>query len=293
MGWGEFFALSSAIFWALGIVLFRRAGETLPPFETNLFKNLLGFALMWPTILVLDGLSPPDFSTTEIIVVVLSGFLGIAVADTWYLRSLHLVGASRMGIISSLLSPFVILLSVLFLSESLSLFQMSGFALVMAGLLMVSWQANAEHVDAADLRKGMIYGVGAIFLMAVGVVMIKTILATRSFAWTVQLRLAGGVAGMLVYLAIRGRIGQAIQYFRQPLPWRLIIAASFLASYVSMMMWLASYSLIDASISSVLNQSSNAWMVLLAWLVLGEYIGLRKVYGLILTSVGVLIMLLV
>ena len=79
MGWGEFFALSSAFFWALGIVLFRRAGETLPPFETNLFKNLLGFALMWPTILVLDGLSPPDFSTTEFFVVVLSGFLGIAV----------------------------------------------------------------------------------------------------------------------------------------------------------------------------------------------------------------------
>ena len=293
MGWGEFFALSSAFFWALGIVLFRRAGETLPPFETNLFKNLLGFALMWPTILVLDGLSPPDFSTTEFFVVVLSGFLGIAVADTWYMRSLHLVGASRMGIISSLLSPFDILLSVLFLSESLSLLQMSGFALVMAGLLLVTWQANAEHVDAADLRKGMFYGVGAIFLMAVGVVMIKTILETRSFAWTVQLRLAGGIVGMLLYLGLRGRTRQAIKYFRQPLPWRLIIAASFLASYVSMMMWLASYSMIDASISSVLNQSSNAWMVLLAWLVLGEYIGLRKVYGLILTTVGVLIMLLV
>lgn len=293
MGWGEFFALSSAFFWALGIVLFRRAGETLPPFETNLFKNLLGFALMWPTILVLDGLSPPDFSTTEFFVVVLSGFLGIAVADTWYLKSLHLVGASRMGIISSLLSPFIILLSVLFLSESLSLLQMSGFVLVMAGLLLVTWQANAEHVDAADLRKGLMYGVGAVFLMAVGVVMIKTILETRSFAWTVQIRLAGGIVGMLLYLGLRGRIRQAVEYFRQPLPWRLIIAASFLASYVSMMMWLASYSMIDASISSVLNQSSNAWMVLLAWLVLGEYIGLRKVYGLILTTVGVLIMLLV
>ena len=46
MGWGEFFALSSAFFWALGIVLFRLAGDKLPAFETNLLKNLLGFALM-------------------------------------------------------------------------------------------------------------------------------------------------------------------------------------------------------------------------------------------------------
>ena len=230
---------------------------------------------------------------TEISVVILSGFLGIAVADTWYLRALHLVGASRMGIISSLLSPFVILLSVLFLGESLSLLQMSGFGLVMVGLLLVSWQANAEHVETADLRKGMMFGIAAVFLMAVGVVMIKNILETRSFAWTVQLRLMGGIAGMFLYLGIRRQFGRAMQSFRQPLPWKLIIPACILASYVSMMMWLASYSLIDASISSVLNQSANAWMVLLAWLVLHEYIGMRKVYGLILTTVGVLIMLMV
>ena len=94
-------------------------------------------------------------------------------------------------------------------------------------------------------------------------------------------------------MALRGSWQQVKREFRKPLPWKLIIAASFLGAYASMMMWLASYSLIDASISSVLNQSSNAWMVLLAWLVLREYIGPRKVYGLILTTGGVLIMLLV
>jgi drug/metabolite transporter (DMT)-like permease len=72
----------------------------------------------------------------------------------------------------------------------------------------------------------------------------------------------------------------------------MIVTASILATYVSMLMWLASYRLIDASVSSVLNQSSNAWIVLLAWLILGEYIGMRKLYGLLLTTAGVLVMLL-
>lgn len=293
MGWGEFFALSSAFFWALAVVLFRRCGNTLPAFETNLFKNLLGFTLLWPTIVILEGFTPPDFTLNEFLVVALSGFLGIAVADTWYLRSLHLVGAGRMGIISSLLSPFVIVLSVLFLSESLSLQQMAGFMLVMVGLLLVTWQANVEHVDPAGLRKGMVLGVAAVFLMAVGVVMIKEILETRSFTWTVQVRMAGGIVGMLLYLGIRRQFARSWQRFKQPLPWAMITFASLLASYVSMIMWLASYSLIDASVSSVLNQSANAWMVLLAWLILGEYVGMRKIYGLILTTMGVLIMVLV
>jgi drug/metabolite transporter (DMT)-like permease len=129
--------------------------------------------------------------------------------------------------------------------------------------------------------------------MAVGVVMVKNILETRSFLWTVQVRMTGGIAGMLLYMALRGRFRSAWAQFRQPLPWPMIVAASLLATYISMLMWLASYSLIDASVSSVLNQSSNAWIVLLAWLLLGEYIGVRKLMGLLLTTAGVLIMLLV
>ena len=292
MGLGEFFALASAFVWALAVILFRRTNNVLPPFETNLYKILLGFVLLWPTLLLVEGLSLPDYTPAEFGTVVLSGYLGIAVADTWYLRALHLVGASRTGIVSSLLSPFVIILSVLFLSETLSLLQMSGFALVMAGLLLVSWQANREQVDTAELRKGMAYGIAAVFLMAVGVVLVKQILETRSFLWTAQLRMASGIVGMMLYMAVRGKFRQTIEQYRRPQPWALITAASFLGSYLSMIMWLYSYKLIPASVSSVLNQTANAWMVLLAWLVLHEYIGMRKIYGLVLTTGGVLIMLL-
>jgi drug/metabolite transporter (DMT)-like permease len=50
--------------------------------------------------------------------------------------------------------------------------------------------------------------------------------------------------------------------------------------------------LIPASVASVLNESANAWIVVLAWLLLGEPLGGRKLVGLALTSAGVTIMLL-
>lgn len=292
MGPGEFFALSSAFVWALAIVLFRRAGSTLPALETNLFKVLLAFVLLWPTLFLVEGMTLPRYSPLELGIVILSGYLGIAVADTWYLRALHLVGAGRIGIVSSLLSPFVILLSVLFLGERLGPWQVGGFALVMMGVLLVTWQENREKVDPGSLRAGMAWGIAAVFFMALGVVMVKEILETRSFLWTVQLRVVGGLLGMLLYLASRKRLASSWQQFRQPLPWGTIVVASLLATYVSMLMWLYSYKLIPASVSSILNQSSNAWIVLLAWLLLREYIGWRKFWGLVLTTVGVLIMLL-
>jgi drug/metabolite transporter (DMT)-like permease len=73
MGWGEVFALSSALIWALAVILLRRSGETLPAFELNLFKNGLGIALLIPTILLVDGLRLPYYTTNEFMLVLLSG----------------------------------------------------------------------------------------------------------------------------------------------------------------------------------------------------------------------------
>jgi len=292
IGWGEFFALACAFGWALAIILFRRVGDALPPFELNLFKNLLGFSLILPTLAVVEGFQLSAFSPQDIAVTMLSGLLGIAVADTWYLRALSLMGASRTGIVSGLLSPFVILLSIMFLGESLRGWQLAGFALVMGGILLVTWRQNRREVDAAHLSKGVFYGIGAVFLMAVGIVMVKEILETRPFMMTAEIRLAGGAGGMLIYMALRGRYAAVKHNFMKPLPWKLIIAGSFLGAYVSMMMWLAGYKLIPASEASVLNETANAWIVLLAWLMLGESIGYRKVTGIMLTSAGVIVMLL-
>jgi drug/metabolite transporter (DMT)-like permease len=293
IGWGEFFALAAAFCWALAVILFRRAGGALPAFELNLFKNLLGFALLLPTMALVEGWRLGEFSGNEILIALLSGFLGIAVADTWYLKALQLLGASRTGIVAGLLSPFVILLSFLFLGESLKGWQIAGFALVMGGILMVTWRQNRRQVEGEELGKGLFFGVASVFLMAVGIVMVKGILETRPFVWTAQIRLAGGAGGMLLYLLIRGHGRQVLERFRQPLPWVTITVAAVLSAYLSMMLWLAGYKLIPASVASILNESANAWIVLMAWLILGERLGLRGVAGILMTSAGVLIMLLV
>jgi drug/metabolite transporter (DMT)-like permease len=148
-------------------------------------------------------------------------------------------------------------------------------------------------VDAEQVRKGVFYGAAAMFLMAVGIVMVKEILETRSFLWTTEIRLTGGIAGMLAHVLLRGRVAEVRRLYAQPLPWKTITLASVLAAYVSMMMWLAGYKLIPASEASILNESANAWIVFLAWVMLGESLDSRKLIGLALTSTGVAVMLLI
>ena len=293
MGWGEIFSLASALVWALAVILMKRAGNTLPAFELNLFKNCLALLLLVPTIALFHGYELPAYSMAEFAIVFVSGVIGIAVADTWYLRALNLMGASRTGIVSSLFSPFVILLSTVFLAERMVPWQWLGFFLVISGVLLVTWRVHHATVDSLQLKKGAIFGVGSMLTMALGVVLVKEILEAHPLLWTIELRLAGGVTGLLAYMVAKGQWQNVKQNFRRPHPWATVVMASFLASYLSMILWLAGYKLIDASVASVLNETNVVFIVLLAWLMLGESVNARKIAGIGLTVGGVLIMVLV
>jgi drug/metabolite transporter (DMT)-like permease len=293
MGWGEVFALSSALGWALAVILMRRVGETLPAFELNLFKNSLGVLLLIPTILLFSGPGLPDYSLFELSVVFASGVIGIAIADTWYLRALNLMGAGRAAIVASLFSPFVIFLSTIFLGERMVPWQWFGIFLVISGVLMVTWRVNHSAIEATNIRKGAIYGVAAMFMMALGIVMVKEILEARPLLWTMEWRLVGGVVGMLAFMLVRGQWQSVKKNFQKPQPWPGIIGASFLAAYLCLILWLAGYKLIDASVASILNETNVVFILLLAWLMLGEKITRRKLAGIGLTVAGVLILVLV
>jgi drug/metabolite transporter (DMT)-like permease len=290
---GEFFSVACAACWALAVVLFRRSGETLPAFELNLFKNILATALMVPTVLVFHGFGLPGFSVSEWLVLIVSGLVGIAIADTWYLRALNLMGASRTGVVGMLFSPFVVLLSMLFLGESLRPLQYLGFLVVLAGVLLVTWHRNRQEVSLRALKLGVAFGAGSVLLMAIGIVMAKPILESHEFLWTVAVRLAAGSVGMLVFVSLsRGWQAMALHY-RAPQPWPTIIFASLMGSYVSMILWLAGYKLTQASIASVLNETASAFIVLFAWFFLNEPLNPRKLIGVCLAFAGVSIIVLV
>jgi drug/metabolite transporter (DMT)-like permease len=290
---GEFFSVACAASWAMAVVLFRRSGETLPAFELNLFKNVLAVALMVPTILIFHGIELPGYSPMQWLIVFLSGVIGIAIADTWYLRALNLMGASRTGVVGMLFSPFVILLSMLFLGEALRPVQYLGFILVLAGILLVTWHRNRQEVSMRAIRLGVAFGAGSVLLMAIGIVMVKPILEEHEFLWTVGLRLAAGAAGMLIFVTLSRGWGPMMIHYRSQQPWAIILLASVLGSYVSMILWLAGYKLTQASIASVLNETAAAFIVLFAWLILAEPMSWRRLGGVFTAFAGVAVIVLI
>ena len=197
---GEILALLCAILWATAVILFRKSGETVSPLGLNLFKNILALALFIPTSLVLGAALVPKSSPDDYLLLLASGILGLALADTLFFKSLNLLGAELSAIVDCLYSPFIIGLSVIFLYERMTGIQIFGVLLIVSAVLAISRKEDRKNISRHDLTLGILFGVLAMASMAVGIVMIKPLLDRSPLLWVVEVRLLAGCVGLGLYL---------------------------------------------------------------------------------------------
>lgn len=76
---GKVLALTCALSWAFAVILFKRAGDSIRPPALNWHKTALTVLVLSP-FLIVDGLG--GFSQMDLLTVLASGILGIALADT-------------------------------------------------------------------------------------------------------------------------------------------------------------------------------------------------------------------
>ena len=292
MGLGEALSLACALAWASAVVLYKYAGDSMSANTLNLVKNIIGLALLIPTMLILEGFSVPSLTITEWLILIASGYFGIAVADTLYLQALRVIGASRTAIVASLYSPFVVILSIVFLAETLLSWQWFGFALVLIGIMVVVYQRQSDELETTVLVKGAVMAAVSVFLTAAGVVAMKPVLVNDGFFWMVSLRMAAGVLGMMIFIAIRRKIKSTYEVVRYgEHKWKVILIASTFGSYLALMFWLGGFKFTEASVASVLNETANVFIVLMAAIFLNEVLTKRKLFGVGFTFTGVVIFL--
>ncbi len=297
IGLGELLSIGSAAAWASGVILYRKLGESLPPLTLNFLKNLIVLAVLAPVVAWLYAAHPPQMPTAQIAIALLSGVLGLAVADTLYFAALNAVGAGRMGVIGNFFSPFVVTLSFAFLGERLNLMQGLGFLLVSSGVLLVARpESGWRGIDGAAQRRGALLGVIAVALMAVGIVLVKRILEQQPLLWVTGLRMLGGLAGMIAIATLRGQLrgllpGRRSPHARKPLHWPTLALAALVGQGLSMVLWLGGYKYTKASVASVLNETSSVFILLFAALWLREPLTRRSGIGVTLTLAGIVCML--
>ncbi len=262
-------------------------GRSVHPFTLNLFKNIAAFVLFVFTILLWHGPHVPEIATVDAGRLLLSGFLGLGVADTLIFTALNVLGAGLMSIVECLYSPFVILFSLVWLRESLSVAQVAGCGLVIGAVSLVSATENTRSVQRHHLMRGVALGAAGIILVAAGVAIAKPALTATPLLWSIEIRYVGGLVGVLACRPlIKGAIGKVTAIPRKEWPG---LCLSALAAYVQMILWLGGLKYAQASIAAVLNQTATIFTIALAALILHEPLTRFRIAAATLATTGVLL----
>ena len=289
---GEFHSALCAFLWAIAIILFRKAGQHTTPVVLNLFKNLLGLGFLVLTLLILGHPiidSARHYSDWAILL--LSGAIGIGVADTLLFASLNRLGAGRSAITECMYSPFVVLCSVLYLREPVSGYLIIGLLLTVGAILIGAWNpsSRSEAMSNKTLMHGTLLGVSSAFLMAFGIVIAKPVLDNlprESVWWATAVRMAGGIILLLVQASFRKHRQDVKAAFFNPQAWRIVVPAAFVGSYLATYFWISGFKYTYASVASILNQLSYIFVMIFATLLLREKLTARKIVAIFFGFIG-------
>lgn len=289
---GEFFSALCALLWAVAIILFRKSGEFVPPVALNVFKNTIATVLFPITMLLLGIPMFPDEATlTDWFVLLLSGAIGIGIADTFLFASLNRIGAGRSAIVESGYSPFVILCSFFYLREPVSATLLVAMVLMVGAIIIGVWNPEKRFADRnrRELRRGVMLGVTALILMAIGVVIAKPVLGHTDAWWASAVRLFGGMGVLVVHGAFPRHRREVRRCFTPNRAWRVTVPAAIIGSYLAMFFWLLGMKYTETTTASVLNQLSTIFVIVLATIFLREKLTPRKVVAITMGFAGAVV----
>jgi drug/metabolite transporter (DMT)-like permease len=286
---GETFSLLAAINWAFAVILFRKSGETVHPIGLNLFKNTLSIVLLVPTIYIFGETFFYPAPSSHYLLFLFSGALGIGLADTLFFKSLNLLGAGLSAIVTCMYSPFIIILSFLYLDEALTLVQFVGVVVILFAVLAATGRENSSNVGRKAILRGILLGVLSMAANAVGVVAIKPVLEISPLFWVTEVRLIGGAFVLLLVLSLHSSRRTIIRSVFSTKRWGYTVSGSFMGAYLAMIIWLAGMKYTQASIAAALNQTSTIFTFIFAALLLREKVTPLRVLGILLGFSGALL----
>jgi drug/metabolite transporter (DMT)-like permease len=292
---GEFYSFICATLWAVAIVLFRKSGESVPPVVLNLFKNVVGLALLIATMLVVGvPFVPPAMSRLDWLTLMGSGLLGIGIADTLLFQSLNRLGAGGSAVVDCLYSPLVILCAVLYLGEPLHPVLLASMALIVGAILVGTWGPGAALATSTrrERLEGVALGALSMLLMAIGIVVAKPVLERADVWWASALRLASALP-LLLAQALRPDLRRHLRHAFTPGPhWRVLVPSAVVGAYLAMVLWILGFKLTSAGVAGLLNQTSTITVLVLATIFLREPLTWRKTAAIAMGFTGAVLVVL-
>lgn len=289
---GELAALSAAALWAVAALFYSRAREHIPARELNLIKGVLALILLGAT-LWLTGEAHTAWNSRAVLLLGISGVIGIGLGDTAYFEALRALGVRRTLLLGILAPPLTALLAWGFLGETLPLGAWLGIGLTVIGVAWVISEHEGEAANTlphAPLWVGLGFGLAAALAQSIGAILSRIALTQTPVGALMSaiLRLGAGILTMLLWFAFEQhpptKRWQSLPRGRQV--WGIVFLAVFMGTYLGV--WLQQVAIQYAQVGAAQTLLATSQLFILPLAALrGERVSLRAVLGAVVALGGV------
>jgi len=290
---GKIMALLCAMVWAWAVILFKLAGDRIRPLALNLYKTALTVVLLFPALLLLKiPLFPAAVPGKHWLAVMASGILGIAVSDTLFFACLNRLGAGMTAIVDALYAPFVMTATWLVLLQRPRLEQVGGALLVIAAVLVVAYRKSGSPLPTRRIVSGIVFGVAAMAIMAVSIVLMQPVLSGAPVLWVTELRMLSALAVLLAMFAWQKDRRRLLAPLWEKGVRHYAFWGALFGNLLSMTLWVGAFKFTSVNSAAVLNQTNTVFVVILACVFLKETFNRRRLLATALAVAGSLLVLL-
>ena len=289
---GELAALLASVGFTLGPTFYTLAGQRIGSRHTLYMRLLISTWLLMVAHWVYAGSPYPAWSPRAWLWLLLSGAVGLALADIFLFEAFVRIGPRLSMLVLTAVPVFSTLMAWWVLGEQLTLSELAWMTLVLTGIAwVVLWgqrpsEASAFRVEA----RGLLMAFLAAFLSAVSALWAKVgMMGTDIHPVAANLlRMTGGMLALWLPGCFLGRVRRLARDLQQhPRVLVFLLVGSLAGPVVGMSLQMFAYQTVPLGIALTLTSLPPVWLLPVGRLLFREQLTVHAVLGTVLAVVGV------
>lgn len=278
---GEISALGVAVCWTMSALFFEKAGNRIGSLSVNIIRLAMAIVLLGIGTWVTRGLFLPlDATLAQWFWLSLSGFIGFFLGDLCLFYSYTLIGSRMAQLVMTMAPPITALIGFLFLSEHLSVIQITGISVTIFGIVVAMLgKEKGEKLNFKVPLKGFLFALGGALGQALGLIISKKGIGHYDAMAATQIRaFTGGLSFFLLVTVLR-RWGNVRLAFSDKTGIRSVLIGSFFGPVVGVALSLFAIQHTEAGVAATLMGLVPIFIIVPSAIMFRERITVYQILG--------------
>jgi drug/metabolite transporter (DMT)-like permease len=287
---GEWFALSTAIFWTITALAFESASLKVGSLSVNIIRLILGFLFLSFFTLIQKGeFLPVGGSYEDWIWLSISGLIGFVLGDLFLFKSYTLIGSRYAMLIMALVPPIAAFFSFILMNEKINGISYLGMGLTLfgIGLAILGKKGKRGKIGLKLSPIGVLYAFGGAFGQALGLVLSKKGMQQSNAFTATQIRIIAGIVGFAIIITFMKRWRMVVQSLTNGAAMKGIITGSFFGPFLGVSFSLLAIAHTATGIASTIMAIVPILILPPAFFIYKQRVTIAEIFGAVISVAGV------